>query len=378
MRYLKLYEQFRLLLENKREFVKAVDRGWKFKESRSEQEFEIKEFERTFESPSGINPIWEIVKQRNPNRPFSKFDVINNSHSLLEKMGITDEFSSLISRHTDPKIQLSEEQKKMDGLDSNKTSPITTEELRSGFKELLKENQSLLEAWLDFVDFCEEVIRGGQIEQLTEERWRKLRRCGKGTMPYEGGEPDIVESVELLDNPDERVLHTLEEYLKKKQKDVKWTFLTYALGPDTNSENQKIEMLSKKGYEVLSFTKENIENCKRENGSNSNLDSIDMNLVDKHRGDDGKFLNGKYRGYILIKTNNKYWEGFYKEDKSDGLFSEYLRKTSDFIQGDGKSNLCPPSIWNIGEYEIVIGGNRRLVTFACLGVLPKVWVCKSL
>ncbi len=41
-------------------------------------------------------------------------------------------------------------------------------------------------------------------------------------------------------------------------------------------------------------------------------------------------------------------------------------------------NLCPPSIWNVGPYEIVIGGNRRLVTFACLGALPKVWICKSL
>ena len=40
---------------------------------------------------------------------------------------------------------------------------------------------------------------------------RKLRRCGKGTEAYQGGEPDIVESVQLLDNPDERVLNTLVE-----------------------------------------------------------------------------------------------------------------------------------------------------------------------
>ena len=101
------------------------------------------------------------------------------------------------------------------------------------------------------------------------------------------------------------------------------------------------------------------------------------NVFSSNVDTDGKFIQGTYRGYILIKTNPKYWEGFYKEDKSDGLFSEYLRKTSDFIQGDGKTNLCPPSIWNVGPYEIVIGGNRRLVTFDCLGALPKIWVCKS-
>ena len=379
MKYLKLYEQFRLLLEDKRDFVNAVDRGWKFKESTSEQEFEIKEFQRTFEAPNGeTNPIWDIVKQKNPDRPFSKFDVINNSNSLIEKMGLSDKFGDLINRHTDPKIQLSDEQKKVDGLDSNKQSPITTEELRSGLKELLKENQSLLEAWIDFIDFCEEVIRGGKLEQLTEERWRKLRRCGKGTEAYQGGEPDIVESVQLLDNPDERVLNTLEEYMKKKQQDIKWTYCYIALGLDKNSENERIGVLSKKGYEVLPFTKENIERCKGENSDNSNLDAIDINKLDEHKDTNGKFKQGTYRGYILIKTNPKYWEGFYKEDKSDGLFSEYLRKTSDFIQGDGKTNLCPPSIWNVGEYEIVIGGNRRLVTFACLGALPKIWVCKSL
>ena len=369
MKYLKLYEQFRLILEDKRDFVNAVDRGWKFKESTSEQEFEIKEFQRTFEGKE--NPIWKIVKEKNADRPFSKFDVINNSHALIEKMGVGGKFGELINNHTDPKIQLSEEQKKMGGLDSNKTSPITTEELRSGLKELLKENQSLLDAWIDFVDFCEEVIRGGKIEQLTEERRRKLRRCGKGSEAYSGGEPDLVESVDLLDNPDRRVLDTLEEYMKKKKQDIKWTYLTTTLGPTDESERNQLDYLTKKGYEVMSFNKENLEISIKENGKGTNLDSIDLSKVEQ-----GKY--GTNRGYILIKTNPKYWEGFYKEDKSDGLFSEYLRKTSDFIQGDGKTNLCPPSIWNVGPYEIVIGGNRRLVTFACLGALPKIWVCKSL
>lgn len=371
MRYLKLYEQFRLLRENKREFAIAVEKGWKFKETAPEQEFEIKEFQRTFESPKGAtNPVWETVKEKNSNRPFAKFDVINNSHTLLEKMEMSEKFGDLISRHTDPKIQLSEEQKKLDGLDANKTSPITTDELRNSLKDLLKENQSLLEAWLDFIDFCEEVIRGGKIEQLTEERWRKLRRCGKGTEAYSGGKPDLVESVDLLDNPDERVLNTLEEYMKKKQQDVNWTYLTTALGLTDESERTKLNELTKKGYEVMSFNVDNIKIALKE-GSDSKTKEIDLSEVKQ----------GRYkgtRGYILIKTNSKYWEGFYKEDKSDQLFSEYLRKTSDFIQGDGKTNLCPPSIWNIGDYEIVIGGNRRLVTFACLGALPKVWVCKSL